>query len=57
VELCERYNIHMKNIKYLLQCVATTFIIILLAETFVIGLALALEFLGLGDGSILAFIK
>ena len=42
----------MKNIKFLLQCVAITFIMILLAETFIIGLAFALEALGLGDGSI-----
>ena len=55
--LCGCYNIHMKNIKYLLQCVATTFIIILLAETFIIGLAFALEALGLGAGSISAMIS
>tara|TARA_Y100001951_G_C11216321_1_gene225995 strand:- start:487 stop:633 length:147 start_codon:yes stop_codon:yes gene_type:complete len=42
----------MKSIKYLIQCVAITFIFILLAETFVVGLAFALEFLGVGDGSI-----
>ena len=42
----------MKSIKYLIQCVAITFIMILLAETFIIGLAFALEALGLGDGSI-----
>ena len=47
----------MKQIKYLLQCVAITFIMILLAETFIIGLAFALEALGLGDGSISQFIN
>jgi len=47
----------MKQIKYLLQCVAITFIMILLAETFIIGLAFALEALGLGDGSISAMIS
>jgi len=46
----------MKSIKYLLQCVTITFVVILLAETFIIGLAFALEFLGLGDGSIAALI-
>ena len=47
----------MKQIKYLLQCVAITFIMILLAETFIIGLAFALETLGLGDGSISQFLN
>ena len=42
----------MKNIKFLLQCVAITFIMILLADVFIISLAFAQEALGLGDGSI-----
>ena len=46
----------MKNVKYLLQCVAITFIMILLAETFVVGLAYAMSVLGLGDGSIAALL-
>ena len=47
----------MKSIKYLIQCVAITFIMILLAETFIIGLAFALDTLGFGDGSISQFIS
>jgi len=42
----------MEDLKYIAQCVAITFVVILIAETFIVGLAFAMDVLGVGDGSI-----
>jgi len=41
----------MKNLKFLFQCVCCTFVMIILAETFLVAIGASLHVLGISDFS------